>query len=323
MVITLPYLKNLKKRNPHATLDFLTRREVREIPQSIHLFDRVFAIGGGRNFKMQLLHTLFMLPRLTRHRYDVVIDLQNNEISRLVRRALRPSAWSEFDKVSPMAAGERTRLTIEAAVPGPIELDTGFRLKDDHTGLQLLEGGGWHRDAALVVLNPAGLFPSRNWPLENYVRFAQLWSEHYSSPSQFLVLGLPALSERARYLTQHLGVQLLDLVGRTTAAQAFAILQRATLVLSEDSGLMHMAWVSGIPTIALFGSSRADWSRPLGDHSRCLHSGDLPCGFCMDAVCRYGDTHCLTRYDPAMILDLALELIQRSGVSTKTPRTQE
>src|SRR5882757_9024289 len=90
LVITLPYLQQLKKMLPDTRLDLLTREEVDAIPKNIQLFDHVYSIGGGRNGKKQLLHGCWLLPKLLLQRYDVVIDLQNNKISKLVRKSLMP-----------------------------------------------------------------------------------------------------------------------------------------------------------------------------------------------------------------------------------------
>ena len=77
---------------------------------------------------------------------------------------------------------------------------------------------------------------------------------------------------------------------------------------------MHMAWTAGVPTIALFGASNHVWSAPQGDHSVCLHSGDLSCGACMDAECRFGDVHCLTRYGVDRVVAEAERLLSRVHV---------
>jgi ADP-heptose:LPS heptosyltransferase len=74
---------------------------------------------------------------------------------------------------------------------------------------------------------------------------------------------------------------------------------------------MHMAWLSGIPTLALFGSTRSEWSRPLGDHTLLLDSSDLSCGGCMESTCRFGDNHCLTRYTPQQVYTHAIGLIKK------------
>ena len=311
VVITLPYLQHLRQLLPSSTkFDFLTRTETEDIPKSVHLFDRVYSIGGGRDHKRQLLSTLFLLPTLMVRRYDVVIDLQNTLISKIVRKSISPKAWVEFDKYSPISAGERNRITIEATGLGKISMNSQFRLKDPLKGESLLRKKGWSKKDMLVVLNPAGFFETRNWALHNYVRFSELWLRQYPQ-TKFLVLGTSVLAEKANFLNQYLGERFINLVGQTSPSEAFAILQRAAFVLSEDSGLMHMAWVSGIPTLTLFGSTRSDWSRPLGTHSFFFDSSDLPCGNCMDSVCRMGDIRCLARITPEVVIENALRLVNK------------
>jgi len=313
-MITLPYLQALRTTLPADTkLDLLTREEVDPVPRDIYLFDKIYSLGGGRHPKKIFLHALFLIPRLWMRRYDVVIDLQNNIITQTVRKALRPNAWSEFDRFSPIAAGERTRLTIEAAGLGANRLMASFCLKDPLKGPMLLKKNGWNGKDPLVVLNPAGVFVTRNWPLENYIQFASLWRRQCPDV-QFVILGTLLIAEKAAALKVHLSERLINLAGRTTPLEAFAVLQQAQFVLSEDSGLMHMAWISGVPTLALFGGTRSDWSRPLGAHSAFLDSSDLPCGSCMQETCRFGDVHCLTRFTPDMVFQKALGLLRHANV---------
>jgi len=317
VVITLPYLQSLRNQLPDSRIDFLTRKEVDNIPGELQLFDRVYAIGGGRNFKLQNLFALSLLPRLRAQRYDVVIDLQNNFLSRWIRRALHPAAWSEFDRFSPVTAGERTRRTIDAVGIATVGI-APLHLKNDSLGMELLKQAGWQPEHPLVVLNPAGYFPTRNWQLENYVAFSRLWQTHQAPDTRFLMLGVKSLRERALFLQSHIGDSVINLVGRTSPAEAFSLLKKVTLVLTEDSGLMHMAWVAGVPTLALFGASRSDWSAPLGPHSLCLSSADMPCGECMVAECRYGDVHCLSRHTPESVFRRAQKLIRQTVNSEVT-----
>jgi ADP-heptose:LPS heptosyltransferase len=315
VVITLPYLQSLKERLPETRIDFLTRKEVDDIPRHLDLFDHVYSIGGGRNFKKQVFCAALLLPQLLAQRYDVVIDLQRNPLSRWIRKALHPSSWSEFDRFSPISAGERTRLTIAALNLAPVSMSLNLKLKNQSLGLNIWASAGWNPACDLIVLNPAGCFPTKNWPLQNYVEFAKLWQAEYNPQTQFIVLGIASIAERAQYLKEQLGDHLINLVNRTMPSEAFAVLGKAALVVSEDSGLMHIAWVAGAPTLALFGSSRSDWSAPLGEHAVCLSSADLPCGECMQAVCRFGDVHCLTRYTPQMVLRAARSLLAKSKIT--------
>lgn len=322
VVITLPYLRALERSLPTTDIDFVTRQEDGDIPRALLLFRRVYQLRGGRSERRQLLLMPLLAPRLLGCRYDVVLDLQNNRVSRAIRQLVSPRAWAAFDRESPLAAGERTRRTIEAAGFSVAHVEANLPLRDPSLGLDVLRCAKWDPARDLVVLSPAGAFASRNWPIERYARFAELWRQRHSA--QFAIVGLDSLREKAAALEATLGGDdLLNLVGETTPSQALAIVQRASLVLTEDCGLMHMAWVTGVPTLALFGSSRHVWSAPLGDHALCLHSGDLACGACMESTCRYGDVHCLTRYSAEHIVDQAEALIARAATTRIKMVSQE
>jgi ADP-heptose:LPS heptosyltransferase len=305
-------LQALRNQLPSSVkLDLLTLKEVEPIPRNLNLFDRVYSIGGGRRFKLQLALSFLFLPLLMFRRYDIVLDLQNNLISRIVRKTLRPKAWSQFDKTSARSAGERTRLTIEAAGFKNIFACSSFSLKQDFNVDGLLKENGWNGKTDLVILNPAGAFITRNWPMNNYQDFSKIWLNHFPN-TQFVILGVKLIGQKANFLKVGLSEKLINLVNKTTVAQAFVIIQKVKFVLSEDSGLMHMAWVSGIPTLAMFGSTRSDWSTPLGEHTLLLHSSDLECGNCLRETCIYGDTRCLTRYSPGFVFEQALTVLEKS-----------
>ena len=314
LVITLPYLQHLRNSLPPETrIDLLTRNEVASIPESLDLFHHVYKIGGGRNHRLQLLYFLSLIPQLFSRRYDVVLDLQNNRISNLARKWIRPQAWTSFDRYSAAAAGIRTANTISASglIKSTAAMNFGF--KDRAYVEPLLLSQGWNPQNDLIVLNPAGAFENRNWPIANYLEFAGLWRLDFPAV-QFLLLGDNRLLEKAQLLKQVLGPQLINLAGQTSPDQAFAILQKARFVLSEDSGLMHMAWVSGIPTLAMFGPSRSDWSRPLGDHSDFLDAADLDCGACMKEHCyleAFSRNMCMTRWSPAQVYERSQNLLNR------------
>jgi lipopolysaccharide heptosyltransferase II len=310
VVITLPYLRALQQMLPGSAIDLITRQEDTVLPKAIRLFRYVDGIGGGRSERRQLLLIPFVVPRLLARRYDVVLDLQNNRVSRTIRRLLQPRAWASFDRFSPTSAGERTRQTITRAGFPLTRVDAVLPLAQPTVGDNLLHASGYDPTRELIVLSPAGAFSTRNWPLDRYVEFVRQWPAERRT--QFVILGLDTLAGKAAMLSGALEGRLLNLVGKTDPVEAAAIVQRASLVLAEDCGLMHVAWVSGVPTLALFGSSQHVWSTPLGDHTVCLHSGDLECGACMQPECRYGDVHCLTRWSAQDVITRALALLART-----------
>ena len=112
-VITLPWLLSLRDQFPHARIDFLVLEKNADLPRGLKLFDRVYGLKGAFA-KLQFFYANLLLPILLFNRYDVVIDLQRNNISRWVRFWLFPKAWSEIERFSRSLAGEKFRAGIEA-----------------------------------------------------------------------------------------------------------------------------------------------------------------------------------------------------------------
>lgn len=312
VAVTCSALSSLRTSYPNAIIDLLTSEVPAELAESIHLFDTVIRLQLPGSRPARLAMALRAGLRSINRGYDVVLDLQRNWISRVVRNVIRPTAWAEFDRFSRSSALQRTRKTISEAglEAGETTYALSFRGNALEHGRAILARHGWRDHEPLVCLNPAGIWSSRQWPTENYVRLAKEWP--LTPTVRFVMLGKERMAARSSEISEALGDRIIDLVGKTSLAGAFSIVQMLDAMVSEDSGLMHMAWVSGIPTIALFGSSRNDWSAPEGPHTTCFHSGDLACGACMDPVCRFGDTHCLTRWTPQQVLQEALRLMEKS-----------
>lgn len=308
VAITLPYCASLRRNFPNAQIDFLTSQQCSGLATGVRTFDTVHILAPAGHRLSRLLTTLRFSLIVRNHHYDAVIDLQRNWMSRTVRRFSSAAFWGELNRFAPLPAGDRVQQAfVNAGLSLLPQFKTDLREEITERARQVLMKHDWDGHTKLIILNPAGLWVTRNWPLENYVRLGKLWLE--KEKVSFLILGTNRIFRTAEYLESHLGDSLINLAGKTTLEEALGVIQFTSGIVSEDSGLMHMTWVSGIPTLALFGSSRHEWSAPLGSHSECLHSGDLECGACMESSCRFGDTHCLTRYTPEFVLERALELM--------------
>lgn len=306
---TLPYLQSVRQQlGQDVTIDFLTRNEVADIPLAIDLFNHVHVLRGQRNEKRQIFWLLMLLPTLFRKRYDVVLDLQNNKVSRLARMLTRAKCWTEFDKFSPVYGGERYRQTINSSGIASIHMYQKLNLINKKLGLEKLTTSGWKNSDTLIVVNPGGAFSTRHWPVENYVALCHQLKERCPS-AKFLMLGLSRIYETTAYLKKALADDCIDLTGRTTQSEALSILQYVELLVSEDSGLMHMAYFSGVPTVGILGSTRSDWTNPKFQHTFFFTSDDLPCGNCMQSVCPLGTIECLRRLKPEEVAEKGINLM--------------
>ena len=116
----------------------------------------------------------------------------------------------------------------------------------------LLAAQGINRSDPWIVIHPWTSHPAKQWPLPRYRGVIRAMSRDRSIG--IVVIGGP--EERARVqAVLPKGLPVADLVGRLTLRQLAALLQHARLLVSNDSGPVHLAAAMGTPTVVLFGTS--------------------------------------------------------------------
>ncbi|MBD3315644.1 MAG: lipopolysaccharide heptosyltransferase II [Chitinivibrionales bacterium] len=140
--------------------------------------------------------------------------------------------------------------------------------------------------AGTIVFCPGAVYgPAKRW-----LGFAELATT--LSAERIVVLGSEAETDASVSIARAAPSRVTDLAGKTSLIEAARIVAGARLVVSNDSGLMHLAAYLGVPTVAIFGSTSPVWTRPIGDRAKVVQS-DVECSPCFDRTCRYGHYRCL------------------------------
>jgi len=144
--------------------------------------------------------------------------------------------------------------------------------------------------------------PAKCWPLERFVEVGKSLSEH----GRIVILGAAGDAARAAQLAELLPGSV-NRAGQTTLAEFMAELETASLVISNDSGAMHLASALGVPTVAIFGSTEPALTGPLGTRTAILRH-HVPCSPCFLRECPL-DFACMNSITPAMVLAAAGKLL--------------
>ena len=295
--ITFPLLAALRRRLPEARLDAVTDVRSADLFAAHRDVDRVVSFDTRLPKYPKGIAVLRAALTLRSRTVPAVLDLQRNRWSLFLTRLLAPAAWAGFDRHAPRTALTRYLDAAEALGLGRLEPVLAPHARDDLrlAAAERLARAGWD-GGPLVCLNPAGGWETKQWPLERWVELGKRFD---ARGCRLMLLAAAPVPPRFVALKEGLGgalrAPLLDFSGATTPGEALALVAHASLAVSEDSGLMHLAWIQGVPTLALFGSSRSAWSRPEGPRADGFYSEDLSCGACMQPVCARGDLLCLMR----------------------------
>ena len=189
--------------------------------------------------------------------------------------------------------------------PGPMpELVTSEA--QSRRALQTL--GVEYDDKPVLALCPGAEFgASKKWPEEYYAKVAQVWLEKGWQVWLFGSANDRPVCETINKLT---GLGCEDFSGRTRLGEAIDLLALASFVLTNDSGLMHVAAALQRPMVAIFGSSDPGFTPPLSETAQVECLG-LECSPCFKRECPLQHLNCLKQLSPERIITAMREVMSR------------
>ena len=250
-------------------------------------FDQAIVLPGS--YKSALVPMFAGIKRRTgfvgEQRYGVLNDVRKLDKSRLPYNVQR----FVYLGMSPEAQVP----SIELIAPPTLEVKTAQReIVSQRYDLD--------QSKPIVALCPGAEFgPAKQWPAMHFAEVAQHQIENGRS---IWIMG----SEKDQPMAARIAEAApgcVDLTGKTTLDEAIDLMSLATHVVTNDSGLMHIAAAVGCHVIAIYGSSSDDFTPPLTQKANKLFL-DLPCRPCFQRTCPLGHMDCLNKLEPASVIDI-------------------
>lgn len=334
MVMAQSLFKTLRQRHADVQLDVLapawSRPILERMPEVHQALDLPFAHG-----ELALRKRYQLGKQLRAQAYDQAIVLPNSLKSALVpffagiaqrtgwkgeQRGLLLNDCRVLDKQRYPLMVERFVALAYAAdadpdpqplpVPQLVTTPTGSQAAVDDLEL------GWQSDTQVLALCPGAEFgDAKQWPASHY---AQIAAEYAGKGWRIALLGsakdAAVCAQIVSLLPTALQTQCDNLAGRTRLGQAIDLLAVCRAVVSNDSGLMHIAAALHRPLVAVYGSTSADFTPPLSDQVELLHT-DINCRPCFKRQCPYGHKRCLTELLPDQVSGALARLLKRVSLT--------
>jgi lipopolysaccharide heptosyltransferase II len=282
-VLFIPMLRALRAAWPNAELDLLAEHRNASVIAPTGLVGHVYRYD---RFPIDLLAIL-------RRRYDLVIDTEQFHclsaivawLTRAPRRigfgtTLRRRLFTQAIGYNLETYEAEMFLALARAATGEEcqwDPDTPFYPLPDAARQFAQQALQPLKLKHKVAIHPGASIPERRWPTERYARLAQLLAEHGAG---VVVLGGPTDVAAAAQIASALDVSThVNLAGSCSLVQAAAVVADCDMYVSADSGVLHLAYALGTPTVHLFGPGVLSKWGPPGHRFRSI-AAQVPCSPC-------------------------------------------
>jgi lipopolysaccharide heptosyltransferase II len=304
-VMSTPAVRAIKAGRPDARVTILTPAKLADFWKTVDAVDEVLPIEPGEG--------LLAVARKIRHRFDVAFVFPNS-----VRTGLE--VWLAG---IPRRIGYRRPwrgLSINAIVPDP---KPAPMVHQGNHYLAMARYAG--ADIPPILPNPpapplpagpmrlglvpgAEYGPAKRWPPESFAAVARRVRDE--TGAQWRIFGVEADRPVASLIAAQLDGECENFAGQTTLAQLIDSLSECRLLLTNDTGAMHLAAHLGVPVLAIFGSTENRLTGPLGPASRVLRH-HVPCSPCFLRECPL-DLRCMHAVTVDEVTAAVLNEIARS-----------
>ena len=315
VIMALPMIDVIRENEPNAHITWICGKSVVSLLQNFpinHLVvvDERKLLSGSKVEKIK--EVLSVWKEIAFQKFDVLAlghAAKQYKILTFWTRAVCSRSFSHvIGKMWPIPSRHHTdeyvRLILDAPLRKNVFSPPVFHVDPDTAVQEILNQ--CVQDRKTIVLSPGGAVledkACRRWPIENYVCLAKMLEEQGDN---IVLVG----SNSDRWLIKHFkNVKIIDAVGKTTLLQLIALLHQCDCFVTHDSGPLHIAGVTTVKIIALFGPTNPLVFVPRRDGVRVLWDAEYyaccPCydGKYYDDSCK--ENICLKGISPEKVLSL-------------------
>lgn len=283
IIQALPILSVLRERFPRAHLSWLCNTAYAPLLRPISLLDDVIEFPRER-FRKATIRSALELRRFCRQleerQFDLAIDLQGLFRSGWLARATRASNrlgltsarelagvfYTDVVDDLPIERGAVERYWSIARALGMGEAPIRYPLElspDERAWARQMIA---HRSRPILSVNAGARWLTKRWPPERFAQAARTFLKHRGG--SVVLVGGPGEEPQADVIAKELGSAALNLCGKTSLRQLAALLEACDLMLTNDSGPLHLAAAVGTPSVSIFTCTSPERAAPRGEAHR-------------------------------------------------------
>ena len=328
VLLATPALEALKEREPEAVLTFVTRAAYAPLLDGLTFLDRVVPFDQrrhrGRSGLLRLARDITAPGPV-----DLFVDLQNKVRTHLLaratgarkrlvyrRRTVLQGLGSLLGYDPPLRGVHASRGYLAALAPLGVERggDAPLRPRVHVPSSARQRAAAWPKGAAPIAVAPGARHATKRWPVDRFAVVAAELARTGGGP--LVAIGGPedgALLDAFRAAVARQGAAVAADTRDLDLATVAAVLERARLLVTNDTGPAHLASAVGTPVVVVFGPTAEERWAPAGARIVRLPLDCAPCTNHGGALCPEGHHRCMADLDPDLVLSAARASLGVSG----------
>ena len=255
-VLSTSILSYLKNRFPHCSLYIATGKTAALLFKNFNNVKKIFILEK----KFFKIHWLELWTRTFLNKWDIVIDLRGSVISYFLfnkKKYVYKSINKNIHRLDELAILMKTKHLPLPLIP-VLKKDMK-RISKDFLKLK-----------NSIAIGASANWPAKIWPSKNFVKLIQMFlkEKQFGKKKSIVFFGSSKDLKNIKKITKHLKkFKVKNFCGKLNLIEVAAHLKKCKIFIGNDSGLMHIASASGIPTLGLFGPSLESRYAPKGNNA--------------------------------------------------------
>ncbi|MCX6154020.1 MAG: glycosyltransferase family 9 protein [Candidatus Kapabacteria bacterium] len=292
VILTTPIVHAVKKKFPGALIDIITSTQYAEIYKFSPYINEILDYDKSLSHKANQENLKRHMSMIRIKKYDLIIDLQNNYRSHALLKGLgtKTVRYKKNNLAKFLLIHFKIRMgKVTHVVDKYFQTIKQFGIENAGFGLEL-----WlHRDfnkgvytpydknyfhKIIITIAPGAHFKTKRWPADNFVALIKKLISSYSC--EIILIGGEDDVPLCKYIQSKLSLRIQNLSGSRSILETVDAIENSNVLITNDTGIMHIASARKLPVIALFGSTTTDFGFTPYRTSNIIVEAITPCRPC-------------------------------------------
>ncbi len=263
IVLSTPLIRLLRKKFPFAQIDFLIKKEFAELLKFNPHLTNLIEFDASKGFK----ELLRLKSQILKERYDLIVDIHNNLRSVFLRTFSGAKVLKVDKRVFKRLLLVKFKINLyKNIIPVAeryIETVSQLSIKNDNQGLELFVPNdvldlskdkiNFSNSERYIAIAPSAKHETKRWLPERFAEVGDKLSENFNA--KIILMGGKEDEQRCKLVESMMKNKPINICGKTSLLESAGILSLCEMLITNDSGLMHIASAMKTKVVAIFGST--------------------------------------------------------------------